>query len=304
MNHYETLGVSDTATPEEIKKVYRKLSLKLHPDKTTDPILVEKYKSVNEAYAVLGNPSERKKYDFELTHGVNVSDMGMGHPMFGGMGGMGGIKIFTHEMPPFGFDQPIDLEGIFNILGAGLGGPRMQKPSPIIYNITVGIDKVLTGTTVPISIDRWVIENTTGNRTTETETLYIDIPKGIDDNEMITLHDKGNVVSDQVKGDVKIVVGVQNDSKFQRKGLDLLYLHHITLKEALCGFTFDITHLNGKVYSINNTGGKIICDNYTTTINKLGLTRNDYTGNLQIQFAVDFPTTLTQDQIDAIKKIL
>lgn len=304
MNHYETLGVSNTASQEEIKKAYRKLSLKLHPDKTTDPILVDKYKSVNEAYAILGNPSERKKYDFELTHCVDMADMG--HPMFGGMGmGMGGIKIFTHEMPPFGMDPSgIDLEGIFNLLNGGLGGPRMQKPSPIIHNITIGIDKVLTGTTIPVHIDRWVMDNRTGTKNTETETLYIDIPKGIDDNEMITLIDKGHVVSDHQKGDVRILVSIQNDSKFERKGLDLIYTHRISLKEALCGFAFDINHLNGKVYSINNSGGKVIPDNYTTTINKLGLTRNDHTGNMQIQFSVDFPATLTQEQIDEIKKIL
>jgi DnaJ-class molecular chaperone len=307
MNHYETLGVSNTATQDEIKKAYRKLSLKLHPDKTTDPVSVDKYKSVNEAYAILGNPSDRKKYDFELTHCLDMPN-NMGHPLFGGMG-MGGIKIFTHEMPPFSIDPSgIDLEEIFTFLNGGLGGlghgPRMQKPNPIIHNVTIGIDKVLTGTTIPIHVDRWVMDNMTGTKTTETETLYVDIPKGIDDSEMITLIDKGHVVSDHQKGDVRVLIFVQNDSNFERKGLDLIYTHRISLKESLCGFMFDITHLNGKVYSINNSGGKVIPDNYTTTLNNMGLTRNEHTGNMVIKFAVDFPATLTPVQIDAIKKIL
>jgi DnaJ family protein B protein 4 len=298
MNHYEILGVEQTATSEEIKKAYRKLSLKFHPDKTSDPEIAEKYKSINEAYAILGNSSEKQKYDFEQTHKHEID---MLHPMFGGMSG---IKIFTtHDMPPFGMDSPpIDIDSIFNMLH-GFSNNKVQKPNPIIYNITIEIEQVLTGTSIPVSIERWIIDNR-GVKINEVETIYVDVPKGIDDNEVIILYDKGNSISNSNKGDVKVIVHINNQSNFVRNGLDLIYTHKITLKEALCGFKCNIPHLNGNVYSINNTKGKIIYDNYKTTINNLGLVRNDHTGNLHILFCVEFPTSLTSDQIEGLKKIL
>ena len=298
MNHYETLGISSTATSEEIKKAYRKLSLKLHPDKTSDNESAEKYKAINAAYAILGNPSEKQRYDFEQTHESNILDM-RNHPMFGG------IKIFTHhDMPPFGMDSsPIDIDGIFNMLQSGFGGHRMQKPSPIIQTITIDIEQVLHGASIPISLERWIMDNS-GVKTFEKETVYIDIPKGIDDNEVIQLYEKGNISSGYIKGDVRVIVNVKNESGFVRNGLDLIYTHKITLKEALCGFKCDIPHINGKIYSINNTKGKIIYDNYKTTINNLGLVRNDHTGHLHVLFSVEFPTSLTIDQIESLKNIL
>ena len=310
MNHYETLGISQTSTPEEIKKAYRKLSLKLHPDKKPDPILAEKYKSINEAYEILGNPTEKEKYDFTLKHGSDIFNMNH-HPMFGGMGG---IKIFTTpEMPPFGMGMDpmnINIEEIFNILQGGvfpIGGRshnhHHHPPVDIIYNLTINMEQVWTGACLPISIERWVMDDT-GNKSTEIETLYVDIPKGIDDNEVIMLPEKGNVISVYNKGSVKVMIIVNNDSPFVRNGLDLIYTHKITLKEALCGFVCDISHINGKTYSINNTKGKIIYDNYKTTINNMGLTRNTHTGNLYVIFEVEFPKTLTTEQIETIKNIL
>ena len=66
------------------------------------------------------------------------------------------------------------------------------------------------------------------------------------------------VISDKIKGDVKVFINVENKTEFIRDGLDLLHQKKITLKEALCGFSFDIKHLSGKTYTINNTNGKII----------------------------------------------
>ena len=97
--------------------------------------------------------------------------------------------------------------------------------------------------TIPVDIERWIMEN--GNKVFEKETLYIPIPQGIDDNEIILLREKGNVVNENMKGDVKIFVKIENKTEFERKGLDLHYLKRISLKDALCGFTFDINYLNG-----------------------------------------------------------
>ena len=78
----------------------------------------------------------------------------------------------------------------------------------------------------------------------------------------------------------------------------------ISLKEALCGFLFEIKHLNGKTYNIKHDKGNIIPPNFIKQINGLGMERNDIKGNLIIKFNITFPKTLTNDQIEELEKIL
>ena len=111
----------------------------------------------------------------------------------------------------------------------------------------------------PLEIERWVEEN--GIKTIEKEKLYIPIPPGIDNNEMIKLDGRGNSLNG-IRGDIKLPITVTNKSKFNRHGLDLFYKKKLTLKQALLGFTFDLTFLHGKVYTINNSGGKIMSPGY------------------------------------------
>jgi DnaJ family protein B protein 4 len=320
MTHYEQLGVLPNASQDEIKRAYRRLSLKLHPDKTSDPISIDKYKDVNEAYEILGDPSKRHRYDFELNHSSALPGF-FPPPQFGN----GGIRIFTtrgdmeHMMGDMEHmmggmsgagDPSIDLDHIFHILTGGSnmfnpGMHRVNKPPPISIPITITMDIVLNGASMPIKVDRWIL-GPGGLKISETETIYIDIPKGIDDNEIIVIKEKGNVVNETTVGDIKVTITINNDTntKFTRDGLDLIYYHTITLKEALCGFTFELSHLSGKTYTINNKKGKIIHNNYTTVIQRLGISRNENIGNLKIVFTVEFPTVLTLNQIDAIENIL
>ena len=78
--------------------------------------------------------------------------------------------------------------------------------------------------------------------------MYIDIPCGIDNNEMIILRDKGNILNETIKGDVKIFIKVINDTEFKREGINLILEKNISLKEALCGFSFNIEHLRKIIY--------------------------------------------------------
>jgi DnaJ family protein A protein 2 len=164
------------------------------------------------------------------------------------------------------------------------------------------MDQVLAGVNYPADIERWILEN--GNKVFEKETIYIPIPKGVDDGEIIILKEKGNVISEQVKGDVKIFIKVENNTNFERRGLDLFYNKSISLKEALCGFSFDLFYINGKNYTLNNQSGNIIQPNYKKVIPNMGLTRDGHTGNLIIQFQVNFPENLSGEKIEKIKEIL
>ena len=153
-----------------------------------------------------------------------------------------------------------------------------------------------------MDIERWIIEN--GIKVFEKETIYVDIPKGIDDNEMIILRDKGNCMNELNKGDIKLFIKVDNNTDFKRNGLDLIYEKTITLKEALCGFNFELKYVNGKTYTIHNNGGNIIIPDYNKIIPNMGLTRETHIGNLVIHFNVVFPETLKKETIDKLREIL
>ena len=324
-NFYEVLGVSEKATEEEIKKAYRKLSLQYHPDRNNnDQECVKKFQKIGEAYETLSDKQKRRDYDMtrnnpflnafgsnnnEFNHGPmfhNVDDLfsaffgnngggfGSNIPSFmGGLGNMGpgiNIRAFHNGVP----------------VNIGMNGSHfmenMQKPTPIIKNITISMEQVLSGVNLPVDIERWIIEN--GNKVFEKETLYIPVPKGIDDNEIILLREKGNIVNEQLKGDVKVFIKVENNSDFERRGLDLHYTKRISLKDALCGFTFDLPYLSGKIYTLNNHSGNIIQPNYNKVIPNMGLTREGHTGNLIIQFQIDFPEKLEGEKISRLKEIL
>ena len=178
------------------------------------------------------------------------------------------------------------------------GFSAFQKPTPIVKKITISLEQAYTGCNIPLEIERWVLQNN-HTKVIEKEKIYVDIPMGIDTNELIVIRGKGNVISDNNKGDIKIFVKIINNSEFKRNGLDLIYVKKISLKEALVGFKFDINFINGKTYTIKS-GGKVIKPNYEDVNTKLGMRRGDMYGNLIIRFMVNFPTTLSDKQ----KKLL
>jgi DnaJ family protein A protein 2 len=105
-------------------------------------------------------------------------------------------------------------------------------------------------------------------------------------------------------GDVKVFIKIINDTEFLRNGLDLILQKTITLKEALCGFSFDLKYIDGRTFKITNGGGSIITNNYNKVINNMGCTREEHVGNLIINFTIQFPAELTTEQIEGLAKIL
>ena len=143
-----------------------------------------------------------------------------------------------------------------------------------------------------------------GIKVYEKETIYVDVPQGIDENEMLILRDRGNIINEQCKGDIKINILVQNNTAFKRSGLDLILDKTITLKESLCGFIFEIKYLNGKSYTLNNNKGNIVPPEYKKIYPEMGLKRGEHKGNMIINFHVEFPEKLTDEQIEKLSKIL
>tara|TARA_Y100000768_G_C23917409_1_gene653079 strand:+ start:399 stop:1304 length:906 start_codon:yes stop_codon:yes gene_type:complete len=295
-NYYEILEVNETASNDEIKKKFRKLSLIHHPDKGGD---VNKFKLINEAYQVIGDDKTRREYDNKRKFGGKFD--GFPADFFDHM--FGSQMNVNVGKGPFGFN--------FSNLGPNVqifrNGQRVnveeiQKPQKITQTLTINIEEAYTGCSKPIEVERWIRDDS-NTRRIEKERLYVDIMAGIDDGETIILKEKGNIYSEKNKGDVCILIRVLNDTKLKRDGLNLILEKTLTLKESLCGFSFSFKHLNNKEYIINNVNS-IIKPTYKKMIQNLGMKRGENTGNLFILFTIDFPDTLTEKQIEVLKETL
>ena len=252
-SYYHILNVSHNASPDEIKKQYRKLSLTHHPDRPCGNN--EIFKKISEAYEVLSDTNKKQMYDMRFKN----------------------------------IDLPTD-----NVVTE----PYVNTRTPALnIQLDVTFEQSYYGCSKPIKLERLA------NQTVETETIYVDVPRGIDDNEIIIIPNKGHQGVNGM-GDVKIFIRLLKHETFTRIGMDLYYEHTITLKESLCGFIFDFEHLNGKQLKINNSElNTIITPSYKKIIPNLGVIRNTSYGNLIITFNIMYPK-LTDQQITQLRGIL
>ena len=314
---YKILGIPKTANEQEIKKAYRKMSLQYHPDRNPSPDAEEKIRKINEAYETLSDENKRREYDMGASaHGFPFpggpgQDMGDINNLFSMLFGGGGIPGMHPGMmhPGMGMGMGQGMPEIRVFHGGMPGGQRIfrqqiQKPQPIQLIVGLTMEQMFHGCTMPIEVSRWTMVGDV--KIQEEETLYITIPQGTDDNEMLILQDKGHSINDTCKGDVRISIQLKNTTTpFRRQGLDLILKKTISLKDALCGFSFEITHLNGKTLSLNNkTSPTIVRPNYKKSIPNLGMIRDNVSGNLIIEFDVEFPESLTPAQIESLDGIL
>jgi DnaJ-class molecular chaperone len=264
MDYYEALNLPKNATPEQIKKQFRKMSLECHPDRPNGN--VEQFKVINEAYETLADPQKRGVYD----HQAGGFEAQLFEMIFGGQ----------HNNPAFHASDP---RVAFCYTG-------VNTPAPLSVVLEISLDQAYTGCLMPVSVTRAV------QRKQETEVIYVQVPAGADDNEVIVLKEKGDVAQ-HCAGDVRVVLRVANKSpKMTRKGLDLHYAQTITLKEALCGFSFDLEYLQNKKIKVNSSS-VVTPSNSSKIVQKMGMRRGGDVGNLIVNFNIHFPETLTEAQL-------
>jgi DnaJ-class molecular chaperone len=344
MNYYDILGIGKDSSPEDIKKAYRRLSLKHHPDRNNGQDINGTFTKINQAYEILSDPSKKKSYDFKIKMGMEFSPSedeiditDIFSQLFSGMGRDKPSSTYDNEFMDLNEGIPLFPGGpkvqVFHASGGippgmmppgmmppgmmppGMMPPGMMPPGmmprstqepinveTIEIKLEITIEQAYNGCTIPVVVERIV---TDGNlKYNEQETLYINVPKGIDDYEIIVIEEKGNVYTNKLKGDIKIFITVKGNGIFDRKGLDLIYHKNITIKESFCGFTFQIEHLNEQTFKINGNPGQIIKDNQKKIIKNLGFNRNEHKGNLIIHFHVNYPDKLTEEQLKTFQEIL
>eukprot|EP01129_Flabellula_baltica_P000371 TRINITY_DN10395_c0_g1_i1.p1 TRINITY_DN10395_c0_g1~~TRINITY_DN10395_c0_g1_i1.p1 ORF type:complete len:410 (-),score=98.20 TRINITY_DN10395_c0_g1_i1:18-1247(-) len=343
--YYDRLGVSPDASSSEIKKAYRKMAVKLHPDKNRDdPNAEEKFKEITEAYEVLSDDEKRSNYDRFGKDGPSFGGMG------GGMGGMGGI-----------------FEDLFNPHGRSRG-PRRTKD--LTNQLTIKLEDIYSGVTKKMKVTRNKICDTcegtgskdksaksftcstcdgTGVQTTmrhlsggvfqqmrshcsdcngegevipknvrctacngkkvvkDAKILKVEIDKGCPNGKKIVFRGESDQEPGLETGDVIFVIKEAQHKVFQRDGDDLIMEKDISLIDALTGYSFKITHLDGREVIINSTPGDIIKPDDIREVVDCGMpcySRTYTFGSLFIKFNVVFPTSLSQTEQEQLKQIL
>lgn len=320
---YFLLNVKENASADEIKKAYRKLSLELHPDRNKgNTEKLEQFKKITTAYNTLSNENERAEYDCTLNFNkLNIPDnifMNMLfnpidiNSIFKNMKNMKNMKDSEKNTNSFHMPNiPIDIlsklasnsnfSQDFNNFNNFNNVNFDSKPKTIYKSISISLFDAYKGCKLPVNIERTICENNIQYE--QEETIYVEISKGIDNNEIITIKEKGNK-SNNAKGDIEIKILINNDTPFERNGIDLIYKKTITLKESLCGFSFELKYLDGREFRINNECGNLIPPDFRKTIPKFGIERDNSTGDLIIIFDVKYPKTLSLEQLNHLNDIL
>lgn len=314
-NYYTILGVSESSSSEEIKKKFRQIQLELDSKKEINSQLRNNYQNICSAYNILSNNLLKEQYDKSMNREIVIKDEPVmdthmntkAVDMFSVIGEhllnnvMKNItNVEAHIIPP-------SISSSHNVTSKNdtlVINDNVTIP-PIIQDFYVTYQQAYSGCVLPIEIERKIyIKEQDVSFVTEKETIYINIPKGIDNNEILFFPDKGTIVGQQ-QGELKVIIKLILHDAYKRDGLDLVYVKNLTLKEALCGTAFNVEHFNKKTFKIS-TYGHVVTPMHHQSIPELGFQRMDCSpiGDLVIKFHVTFPETLSQDCIEELSNIL
>ncbi len=248
-NPYELLGISKSASADEIKKAYRKLARKLHPDVNPDKKAAETFKKITAAYELLSDPQKKQRFDAgEIDENGNPTPFGAGAYDRSGFSGFGGRSYQTHNINPedlasmfrgASFGQGFNFSDLF---GMGGGSRRsyqfnddFEAPQPrdASYSLQIPFDLSITGGETTVKLGN-------GRR------LKVKIPAGITDDTVLRLKGQGEAGARQA-GDALIKIKVQASPLFSREGDNVILTVPLTLKEAVLGKSITLPTPSGKV---------------------------------------------------------
>ena len=316
MSHYEVLGIEKEATESAIKKAYRELSFKNHPDRNPSPEASAKMQEINEAYEVLSDPQKRKQYDTGST-GNPLEDIinelfkgnqnqGHSHSPFPGMFQVHHVNMCNpgqriHMNMRAG--QPINIFEMMQQMhmGENIHFEDISRPEPLDVELEITLEQAYKGHNSPITIEREV--NNGRFIAAENEKVYVNTPPGIDNGEIIQIEEKGNVLRNHTSV-LRVHIKIKPHDFYERRGLNLLYKHSLTFKESLCGFDFTIQQLDGTSLKIKNNVGNIIQNMDEKVLKGKGMTRDGTTGDLTLQFKVLPSRPLNEEQIAVLLNVL
>ena len=283
-DYYEILGVPRGATPEEIKKAYRKLAVQYHPDKNPgDKEAEERFKEASNAYSVLSDPEKRRMYDTNGHAGVH----GMG---FEGYRTMDDIFRHLNLDDIFGRSGFGNFGGFGEAFGDAFGQQRTTAPSrgrDIRMNVNIPFADAVLGSKKEVNVQ--------GKR------LTITIPPGIEDGKALRIRGHGEVCRIGSSGDLLVTVAVQPHPTLTREGADLLTDAKISMTTAALGGSVRVQTLTGDV-DVKIPSGAQPGQQFRLR-GRGGVDANGRKGDLRVRLIVDIPKSLSRKQRNLLKEL-
>jgi DnaJ-class molecular chaperone len=278
MDYYSTLGLQRNASEDDIKKAYRKMAMKHHPDRGGDE---KQFKQVSEAYEILSDPQKKQMVDM----GVDPKAQQAGGP---------------RQQGPFEFHfNTGNFEDVFSNFGFGGGGPfgfqqrQQQRNKTINITVDLSLEDVLKGKDLDAELA------VPGGKK---KIINISIPSGIEHGQQIRYQGMGDAsIQGLPPGDLIVNIRVAPHPIFRREGDSLIIEKNISVWEAVLGCNLDLQTLDGKKLTITVPPGTqpetvLSCRN-----EGLPNMRNRQRGNLLINIKVVVPRNLTAAQITAVE---
>ncbi len=294
-DYYKVLGVDKKASQDEIKKAYRVLAVKHHPDKNPDnKVAEEQFKLANEANEVLGNPEKRKKYDELGENWQQYEKQGNrqgGNPFSGNQGGQ--YRYEADGNDPFGGQS--DFSDFFEQFFSGgarsnTGRTQNRKGGDYETEMEITLEEAFQGTSRTIQVD--------------SEKLRITTKPGSYSDQRLRIKNKGGKGSNEDnRGDLFVIIKVKNHPEFVRKGDDLYYSQSIDLYTAVLGGEIVVNTLSGQVkikIAEGTQNGKSI------RLKGKGMPiydKKDVFGDFYLEIKVQIPDKLTDKQRELFEQL-
>lgn len=326
---YETLGVEKQATKKDIRKAYMKLSRVHHPDKGGDE---HKFKEISAAYEILFDEEKRAQYDKYGLEGVSGDDVGSAggedlfSMFFGGGGGRSSRRAGPRKGPSINHPLKVSLEDLYNgktvklavnrkiIKGEVRECSQCKGQGAIMEVRQVGPGMI---TQMQRHCDACKGQGQQCTFKSERKVLEVHVEKGMRDNDKVTFRGMSDEVPKMEPGDINFIIKEKDHDLFKRKGADLLAVKEVSLNQALCGFTWKIKHLDGRVLIVKSRPGEVIKPEMNTkeSLPFVKVMPNEgmpskgnpfVKGNLYVMFRVKFPedNELPENVVAELKKLL
>ncbi|KAK9934269.1 hypothetical protein M0R45_021419 [Rubus argutus] len=339
--YYGILGVPKNASQDDVKRAYRKAAIKTHPDKGGDP---EKFKELSQAYEVLSDPEKREIYDQYGEDGLK-DEGGPGHhdpfdifsSFFGGSSQFGGAPKRKNKGKDVIHPLKVSLEDLYtgttrklslsrNIICIKCKGKGSKSGASTKCSGCKGSGMKVTTRQVGYMIQQMPHQCNECKGSGETinakdrchqckgakvvkekKQLEVHVEKGMQNGQRITFAGEADQEPDTITGDIVFLLQQKDHPKFKRNGDDLVFEHTLSLREALCGFQFVLTHLDGRRLLIKSQPGQVVKPDQCKAINGEGMPiyqSGFMKGMLYVHFTVEFPDSINPEVCTGLESVL